>query len=261
MFDWVYSAPLGTAATITAILFVGFTWLGSIFVAPILRIFVRSRTNTNEVVGYILSSFGVFYGILLGLTAVAAYQNWSEVDALVTEEAGLLLSLHVEANSFSEPARTQVKEAVVDVVETTKGAEWDLLKQGEIFVGGINSLETLRTALVSFEADGNTQEIVHEQAIERYNELAEKRRLRIYSVTEEIPTVFWYVVLMGAVFNIVLVWLLDMKIVTQFFLGGMLSFYLGAIILLIARLERPFSSVDGVTPEAFELVFRIMTKS
>ena len=43
--------------------------------------------------GNVLSSFGVLYGILLGLTAVAAYQNWSQMDTNVTKEASTLISL------------------------------------------------------------------------------------------------------------------------------------------------------------------------
>lgn len=261
MTDWIYTAPLGVAAAFMAILFVGFTWLGSIFIAPILRIFVRSRTNTNDIVGNILSSFGVFYGILLGLTAVAAYQNWSDIDARVTEEAGALLSLHSDVSSFPEPARTEINAAILDVVQTTKGEEWELLRAGEIFTGTSAGVDSLRAKLVAFEPDGKTQEVLHEQAILHLNDFVEKRRFRIYSVTEEIPAVFWYVVIMGAVFNIVIVWLLDMKMITQFFLGGMLSFYLGAIILLIARLDRPFYSADGISADAFELVFRYMTRS
>lgn len=263
MFDWIYTAPLFVAASTMAFLFVGFTWLGSIFVAPILRIFVRSRSGTNEIVGNILSSFGVFYGILLGLTAVAAYQNWSDIDARVTQEAGALLSLHYDVSSFAEPAQAEINEKIIGVVQLTMGEEWERLRLGEIFGAGSNTgaMDALREAVVSYQAQGKTQEILHEQAIEHLNEFVDQRRQRIYSVTDEIPAVFWYVVIMGAVFNIVLIWLLDMKIVTQFFLGGMLSFYLGAIILLIARLDRPFYSVDGISPEAFELVFRYLTRS
>ena len=118
-FDWIYTSSLGTAAVTMAVLFVGFTWLGSIFLAPILRVFVRSRSGTNDIVGNILSSFGVLYGILLGLTAVAAYQNWTDVQARITHEAGALLSLHADISSFPDPARSALNEAMVMVLQVT----------------------------------------------------------------------------------------------------------------------------------------------
>ncbi|MEE4189048.1 MAG: hypothetical protein V2I76_11455 [Roseobacter sp.] len=241
-----------------AVLFVGFTWLGSIFVAPVLRVFVRSRSGTNDIVGNILSSFGVLYGILLGLTAVAAYQNWSDVQTRITQEAGALLSLHADVSSFPDPARNALNEAMINVLRVTIEEEWEQLREGQVFTGTGEVVGQLRADLVAFSAQGPTQAILHEQAIMHLNEYVEHRRLRAYSVTQGIPAVFWYVVIIGAVFNIVLIWLLDMKLVTQFFLGGLLAFYLGAIILMIARLDQPFFAKDGVSPEAFRLAYQYM---
>ena len=50
----------------------------------------------------------------------------------------------------------------------------------------------------------------------------------------------------GAVFNVILIWVLDMKMMTQFFLVGRISFFHGEKNLMIARFESPFHSVDGV---------------
>lgn len=71
----------------------------------------------------------------------------------------------------------------------------------------------------------------------------------------------WYVVFIGAIFNIMLIWLLDMRFISQLFLGGLLAFFLGAMILMIARLDKPFQSADGVSPDAFRAVHRIMTSN
>jgi hypothetical protein len=261
MFDWVYSAPLEVAALTMAVIFVGFTWAGSIFVAPILRAFVRSRAGTNGIVGNILSSFGVLYGILLGLTAVAAYQNWSGVQSIVVDEAGALLAVYTEVSSFPEPVRSELNAAIVDIVETTMSVEWDRLSEGDVFVGTAGKVADLRSQLITFEPSGGAETLVHGQAIAHFTEFVEHRRHRVYSATAGIPAVFWYVVIIGAAINVMLVWLLDMRLVSQFFLGGLLSFYLGAIILLIARLDQPFRSVDGVSPQAFEALYRVMTSS
>jgi hypothetical protein len=61
----------------------------------------------------------------------------------------------------------------------------------------------------------------------------------------------WYVVIVGAIINIGLVWLFEMKFVTQLFLGGLLAFFLGTLILLIAVLDRPYRSREfGREPSA-----------
>ena len=63
---WLYDIPTVSLIILFAVVFVGFSWLGSIFVRPFLRLFVRSQPGLNDIVGYVLSSHCVFYGLLLG---------------------------------------------------------------------------------------------------------------------------------------------------------------------------------------------------
>jgi hypothetical protein len=75
MFYWIYDIPLAQFAVLMAGVFVLFSWLGCFLLRPILRRFVPARSETNAIVGHVLSCHGVFYGLLLGLLALAAYQN------------------------------------------------------------------------------------------------------------------------------------------------------------------------------------------
>ena len=93
MLYWIYDIPVAKLALLITGAFVAFSWIGAIFVRPILRAFVRKRDDINDLIGYILSCFGVFYGLLLGLLAVAAYQNFSSVETIVSKEASSLSAL------------------------------------------------------------------------------------------------------------------------------------------------------------------------
>ena len=82
--------------------------------------------------------------------------------------------------------------------------------------------------------------------------------MRLHSVTTGIPHVMWYVVLIGALINIAIVWMFDMKFLTHMLLGGLLVFFLGAMIFLIAAMDNPFRGEVSVSSEAFELVYKNM---
>jgi hypothetical protein len=103
MFYWIYDIPTESMAILFAVVFVGFYWAGCILLRPVLRMFVRAREGTNEVVGNVLSCFCVFYGLLLGLLAVAAYQNYSQVESNVANEASSLNALYRDVASYREP--------------------------------------------------------------------------------------------------------------------------------------------------------------
>jgi len=103
MLDWIYDLPVKTLGTWMAVVFVGYCWVGGLLLRPFLRPFVRSRYSGNHIVGYVLSSFGIFYGLLLGLIAVAAYQNFSRVGDNVAMEVASLETLNEDVWTFPEP--------------------------------------------------------------------------------------------------------------------------------------------------------------
>jgi hypothetical protein len=84
--------------------------------------------------------------------------------------------------------------------------------------------------------------------------------MRLFSVNTAIPPVMWYVVILGAVINIAMVWLFDMKFITHLLLGGLLSAYLGTMIFLIAAMDHPFRGEVAVTPEPFEALYKHMVE-
>ncbi len=69
------------------------------------------------------------------------------------------------------------------------------------------------------------------------------------------PTVLWWVVVIGAVLNIVLIWMLDMEVHVHVLLSGVLSIFLGIVIFLIAAMDNPFRGDVSVGPDSFQLVY------
>jgi hypothetical protein len=79
-------------------------------------------------------------------------------------------------------------------------------------------------------------------------------------VTVGIPPVLWWVVAIGALLNIALIWMFDMEIHVHLILGGMLSLFLGIVIFLIAALDNPLRGAVSVGPDAFGIVYDQLMK-
>jgi Protein of unknown function (DUF4239) len=256
VFYWIYDVSTEALAIFMTTVFVGFSWVGAIAIRPILRLFVRSSAGTNDVVGYVLSCFCVFYGLLLGLIAVAAYQNYSQVDAAVQEEAALLEALYEDVSSYPNPYGQNLRWLLHDYCRYEIKYAWPKYRKGIVPDGGDTRMDAFKEQLIAFQPETKDDEIIHAEALRQFNNFLEHRRLREYAVTTGIPAVMWYVVIVGAIINIALVWLFEMKLVTHLFLGGLLSFFLGAVILLIAVMDNPFRGDVSITPGAFEDVSR-----
>ena len=252
MFYWIYDVPSTTLALLITGAFVGFSWIGAVLIRPILRAFLRKRADINDLIGYMLSCFGVFYGLLLGLLAVAAYQNFSTVETIVSKEASALSALSRDVSAYPEPDRTNLIWLLRDYTRYVVLYAWPSQRKGIVPQEGNTRMIAFHEQLIRFEPSSRGQEILHAEALRQFNNYLEARRMRLFSVTTSIPGVMWAVVLVGALMNIALIWMFDMKLINHLFLGGILSAFMGLMIFLIASLDNPFRGELSISPAPFE---------
>ena len=256
MFYWIYDIPSPQLAVMITAAFVSFSWFGAVFLRPILRAFLKRRADLNDLVGYMLSCFGVFYGLLLGLLAVAAYQNYTNVETVVSKEAATLSALIQDVKSYPEPERQNLIWLLRDYSRYVVKYAWPLQRRGIVPEEGNIRMLAIHERLAEFEPKTKGQEIIHAEALRQFNNYLEARRMRVFSVTTSIPAVMWIVVLVGALMNIALVWLFDMKLVSHMFLGGFLAAFMGLMIFLIASLDNPFRGEISISPQPFEEIHK-----
>jgi hypothetical protein len=257
---WLHDIPAGRLALLFVAAFVGFYWLGCVFVRPILRQFVKYTAGANDIVGYVLSCFGVFYGLLLGLIAVTAYQNVADAGANVTREAAALSALYEDVSRYPDPYGQNLRWLLRDYTRYVIKYAWPLQQQGIIPEEGTIRADAFQEELLDFQPATPAEEIIHAEALRQFNHFLEARRMRLFSVTSGLPASMWYVMILGAVLNLAICWLFDMRFITQLVLGGILAAYLGTMMYLIFDMNQPFRGDVSITAEPFELLFKRMNE-
>ena len=260
MLYWIYDYPTGYMGALFALVFLAFTWLGLLAVRPLIRPWVHSEDRANDMVGFALSSFSVLYGLLLGLLAVASYQNFTSVSDNVDKEASSVAALYRDLSGYPQPIRgklqNDLREYTYEVIEKS----WPLQRQGIVPSHGTDRITTFFDDLLTFKPAEKAEEIIHAEALRQFNRFVELRRSRLANVTTGIPAVLWWVVGIGALLNIVLVWMLDMEAHVHLLLSGVLSIFLGIVIFLIAAMDNPFRGDVSVGPNSFQLVYDSLMK-
>jgi len=255
MFYWIYDITTAQLAILFSAFFLAVAWCGSLVFGPVLRLFVRRQAGCNDLVGYILSCYCVFYGLLLGLIAVAAYQNFMDTNRTVSEEAAAVTALYRDITCYPEPDRTELQDLLREYTRNVIEKSWPLQREGLTPTEGGKKLNAFLARLAAFEPNTKGQEIIHAETFSSFNDVSRLRRLRVICITTGIPAIMWYVVVIGAFLNIALVWLFDMKLSSHLMLGGVLSFYIGTVICLIAAMDNPFRGEVSIGPDAFVNVY------
>jgi hypothetical protein len=252
---FLYDLPVLELAKLCVGLTVGATWLGILLVKPILRLLVGGEANVNGAIGYVTSVFSLFYGLLVGLLAVAAYQNADAVERSAFREAAALATLYDGMDSYPEPLRSETKALLRDYALYVIHKGWPAHADGVILNGGANRVSALRNRLSAFEPESAAQEIVHREMFGAFQDFTLERQARLSGVLTKIPPVLWYALLAGAAVNIILLIMLKVRPLPHLVLGGLASFFLGVMLFVVVALDDPFRGEAGLKPEALELLW------
>jgi len=245
MFYWIYDLPALWVIVLFEAVFVGVCWLGTVLLRRPVRSWLREEPRLNDMLAAFLQYFGVIFGLLLGLLAVATYQNRLEVEKSNADEASSLSALYRNLSAYPEPNRTELQNLLKEHTRYLIEEAWPQQREGIVPVEEPDRVAVLQARLAVFEPQTKAQELL----------LYERRRARIYTLTSGIPAILWYTVAVGALINIILIWLFDLRRYAHWAMGGLVSFYLGTIISVIALMDHPYRGEIGLSPEAFQLIY------
>ena len=250
MLDWLHNLPTWLGALVIAAAFVIPTMAGSFILQPSIARLFRGERDINTILGFLLNAFALYFGVLLALLSIAVFENHNRAEDAVVREAVGIIKLYRDLNGYPDPVRTQLSDTLHDYVAETIGPGWILQQRGEP-----NPRETIivfkfHRVIADFKPQDGGSGIHHAEMLRTLNDFIEARRLRISAGGESIPKIMWFVVLIGAVMNVFVIWMFDLRPVTHAIIGGTLSLFIGLVIYMVAVLDAPFKGAHGLKPEA-----------
>lgn len=258
--DFFFDIPQKNLAILFSLLAVAAVIVGLLVVKPLFRTFFGTGPDFNQNLSFGASGFNLFYGLLLGLLTVSAYQNSERVRQAIQAEALAVGSLYSQVDNYPELVRSEVQPMLRDYVLYTVYRDWPAHREGEFLDGGTNRADAIGRALAVFEPETQGQAIVHQGVIDGFREFMQARQQRLAGVIIQIPAVLWYAVLVGAVVNVLLLCLLKMRPHTQFMVGTITSFFLGVILFVIVTLDKPLRGSSALPPDPFSVLWERQMK-
>ena len=197
MLYWIYDIPTFAFAALTMVVFVVASWICTFTLRRFVHARIHAKRNANDLVGATFSSFAVLYGLLLGLLAVGAYANFATVDENVSREAASLTVLYHMVSSYPSPVREELQGEISRYTLDTIDRVWPLQQKGIVPPESQDRLSGLYDALLAFKPHDQGEAVTHAETLRTLNEYAELRRGRLVNVRHGLPTILWYVVIVG----------------------------------------------------------------
>ncbi len=215
----------------------------------------------NEVVSYYLSTVAIFYGIMLGLIAVGVWEGFNSARTAVGLEAGAVAALYRDVSGFPEPDRSALQADLREYTRYEIDEAWALHRQGIISPVGMEKLWRFQDKLQAFEPKTQGQQALYFETLRAFNDLVQKRSLRLDSITSHLPRPLWRFVLVGAVLSFAVSWFFQARNLTMhLWMTAFFAVLLGLEIHLLFLMDNPYRGSIGVSPQAFQVVYEMLMR-
>ncbi len=251
--DWIYG--------ILAVLFAVLVGLGGLLATRrwIARLHVTA--SHNEAVSYYLSTVAIFYGIMLGLIAVSVWEGYNSAQNAVAMEAGSLAALYRDVSGYPEPERSALQADLREYVRYEIEVAWPEHRKGILSQGGMHLLWRFQDHLQTFEPKTGGQQALHFETLRAFDDVVQKRSLRLDTVTSRLPRPLWDFVIVGAVLSFAVSWFFQLKsFPMHVWMTAFFAALLGLEIHLLAIMNHPYSGSLSVSPEAFRVVYDMLMR-
>jgi len=255
---WVYNLPFWHFELISICILLAFGVAGLLASRRVIRR-VHLQHSYNDIVGFYLAGITVLYGVTLGLLAIGAWTTYTDTEAKVAREAAAVASLYRTVGSLEEPMRSVLQQDLRDYTISVIQIGWPEQQRGIVPIENRVSLDNFRRDFRKFEPKTEAETILEQDVSREFDALETSRSIRLDSVTDELPTPLWALILIGAAICIISTWFFHMQsLKMHIWMTLLFSALIGLMVFMVAALDNPYRGKISVSPEPLERVYRQM---
>lgn len=250
---WLYSMPVAVALPLFVAAFVGTSLL---IVLGLRRWVPRTGDRMSEwdrVLGYVMASYGVLYGVTLALIAAASYEDYRGVEDIVLQETSSISTLYRNASGLPEPTSGELQSLLVEYTNHVIEVDWVRQAAGVIPSHTAPQVTKMQDLIFAFEPADESESNLHAATITAFDQFLSARGARIGATAQELPPILWLVLYVGALINAILIGLVEVeRLRIHLIMAGLVAAYVGIVIFAIASFDHIYTGEVSVDTSFFE---------
>lgn len=251
LLSFLHNLPPVVGGLIVCATFVLPTLIGSYLLQPYIARMFRGEKDINTVLAFLLNAFALYFGVLLALLSIAVFENHNRAEDAVIREAAAINTLYRDLRGFPEKTQTELGHILHRYIDELLERGWNLQAHGKINDEEIRIVGDFHGRIAGLEPTTSGETARYAETLRALDAFVEARRLRISAGSAAIPTIMWFIVLVGAAMNVIVIWMFDLRPFTHAIIGGTISLFIALVIYMVAVLDAPFRGVMGIKPTAF----------
>jgi len=209
----------------------------------------------HDVADPLLGVMGAVYSVLLAFVVVTVWINFDKSNSNVQMEANYLADLYSDAQAFSPDFREKVDKLLLQYKDSVVNYEWKTMTRGERSLETEKIMNNIWQLYTIYTPRNITEQSFFDESVRKLNSFRELRRQRLMDSKTGIPSLLWFVLVMGAVTTISFTYLFGAEnFEAQVIMGILLSSTIALILFAIMSLDFPFTGFVSISPEAFSQI-------
>ena len=210
------------------------------------------RTQHNDVTGWQLGILGTTYAVILGFMLYAVWTDFDTATQNVEMEANSLTNLYRLADGLPEASRVELQKLARDYAVKVIENDWPEMERGGRPVESVGLASKMERVLISVPEGSKSAGLAQDHAMTELSAMTTCRRTRLLENALSLPTVLWFVLIVGGVLTIVSSCMFGSQ--NRFLHGLQVVFFslmVGLALLAIADINKPFRGSVHVGNDAF----------
>ena len=187
--NWFASLPIWVSLPVFVGGFVVVSCLIVLALRPVVRRIVDDVEQWDRVLGHVIGTFGVFFGILLALVAVSVYENYADTREAALHEAGQITALYRGTTGLPEEVAEPIEATIKEYLQAVIEEDWPDQRRGELPDGSLRLVNQIEEGIHGIEPEGLRRLAEFQQLLATFDDVVETRRVRIDATTLELPPV------------------------------------------------------------------------
>ena len=209
--------------------------------------------QSHDVTGPFFSTLGTVYGIFLAFIVSTTWQEFSNTQSNLVQEARYLADLYSATKALPQPTQGELRMLLRKYRDSVITDEWKTMARGNASEETQKILEQISEAYMRAKTRDTSDNIFLNQSIQGLSSIAGLRASRIDDSSSGLLPVLWIVLLVGGSVTVGFTFLFGAhNFKAQALMTVLLTGVICMSIFIIINLDFPFTGDTTVSPEAFQ---------
>src|SRR5581483_5185379 len=175
--------------------------LGAMVVAALATVLLRLQAESlvreghYEVAGFVGTTIGIVYAVLLAFVVLAVWQQYEAAQAAVDTEVGHLIALYRDTTTFPQPERADAQAKLSTYTELVISDEWSQMAAGTNSPRALAALNDIFAIYEGLNPQAPWQVALYAESFHSLSEMSTERSQRILSSAEGLSNLFWLILI------------------------------------------------------------------